>query len=379
MMNIAFPSIAAGLGVPAESMRWVIICYVGVYAVTAFAGGAVADLVGHLRVFRVGIALSALALLAGGLSGSLGEMLVARALQGVAGGLVYGTAPGIVSLAAAPDARGRALGRLSAAIALGLALGPLVAGVLVDLFGWRTVFHARTPLAAVVFLGSLGVSAGSLSGAASRGARRLVGLGDLRRAPVPLICALAFLANAAIFSIWLLGGFYLIDRRGFSAGVAGAIFMLTPLGTSIAAPLAGRIADRLGAATPLVAGLALQTLGLGGLAAADVATPVALVALALFTAGVGLGVFQVPMMALVMAAFPSALQGAAGGLTFLARTLGTVTGVSILAALFAARRATAGFDRAFHEAFLVATSFVAVAAVTALLGARRFPRAGARP
>ncbi|HEX5633419.1 MAG TPA: MFS transporter, partial [Gemmatimonadales bacterium] len=83
-MNIAFPSIAAGLAVPADSMRWVIICYVGVYAITAFAGGAIADLVGHLRVFRVGIALSAMALFWGGVSGSLGAMLLARALQGVA-------------------------------------------------------------------------------------------------------------------------------------------------------------------------------------------------------------------------------------------------------------------------------------------------------
>jgi MFS family permease len=378
MMNIAFPSIAAGLAVPAESMRWVIICYVGVYALTAFAGGAVADLVGHVRVFRVGIALTAVALVAGGLSASLGPMLLARALQGVAGGLVYGTAPGIVSLAAAPDRRGRALGRLSAAIALGLALGPLAAGVLVDLYGWRAVFHARSPLAALVFVGLLGVGGVAKGAAGVAGARRLVGWGDLRRPPVPVICSLAFLANAAIFSIWLLGGFYLIDRRGFSAGVAGAIFMLTPLGTSIAAPLAGRIADRLGAATPLVTGLVLQTLGLAGLAAADGATPVAFVALALFTAGFGAGVFQVPMMTLVMAAFPSALQGAAGGLTFLARTLGTVFGVSVLAALFAARRASAGFDRAFQEAFLVATLFVAIAAITALVAARGLPRRGAR-
>ena len=378
MMNIAFPSIAAGLAVPAESMRWVIICYVGVYALTAFAGGAVADLVGHVRVFRVGIALTAVALVGGGLSASLGPMLLARALQGVAGGLVYGTAPGIVSLAAAPDQRGRALGRLSAAIALGLALGPLVAGVLVDLYGWRAVFHARAPLAAFVFIGLIGVGGAARTAAGVPGARRLVALGDLRRRPVPVLCALAFLANAAIFSIWLLGGFYLIDRRGFSAGVAGAIFMLTPLGTSVAAPLAGRIADRLGAATPLLTGLALQTLGLAGLAAADAVTPVGLVALALFTAGFGLGVFQVPMMTLVMTAFPSALQGAAGGLTFLARTLGTVFGVSVLAALFAARRASAGFDRAFHEAFLVATLFVASATLTALLAARRLPRAGTR-
>ena len=60
-------------------------------------------------------------------------------------------------------------------------------------------------------------------------------------------------------------------------------------------------------------------------------------------------------MALVMGAFPAALQGAAGGLTFLSRTLGLVSGVAVLAAVFAARRPVVGFDGAFGDAFLVAT------------------------
>src|SRR5437868_5363944 len=120
MMNIAFPAIAAAFAVPPESVRWVIVCYTGVYAIMAFAGGAVADVVGHVRVFRVGLAVTAVAFLAGALAPTFGWLLVARVVQGLAGGLVYGTAPGIVTLAAAPDRRGRALGSLNAAIALGL-------------------------------------------------------------------------------------------------------------------------------------------------------------------------------------------------------------------------------------------------------------------
>jgi len=99
MMNIAFPSMAAAFAVPPETIRWVIICYTGVYAITAFAGGAVADLVGHLRVFRIGVAVMALALFAGGMAPSFGWLLAARAAQGVSAGLIYGTAPGIVTLA----------------------------------------------------------------------------------------------------------------------------------------------------------------------------------------------------------------------------------------------------------------------------------------
>src|SRR2546422_9779727 len=95
----------------------------------------------------------------------------------------------------------------------------------------------------------------------------------------------------------------------------------------------------------MVAGLALEAVGLAALSRADAATPLAAVALALGAAGFGLGVFQVPNMATVMAAFPAGHAGTAGGLTFLARTLGVVTGVSILGAVFAGRRAVVGFQR----------------------------------
>src|SRR5438132_11645296 len=82
MMNIAFPSMATAFAVPPETIRWVIICYTGVYALTAFAGGAVADLVGYPGVFRAGVALTALALFAGGVAPSFEWLLAARVLQG---------------------------------------------------------------------------------------------------------------------------------------------------------------------------------------------------------------------------------------------------------------------------------------------------------
>jgi MFS family permease len=367
MMNIAFPAIAAAFAVAPETIRWVIICYTGVYALMAFAGGAVADVVGHARVFQAGVALTGLALLAGAFAPDFAWLLVWRAVQGVAGGLVYGTAPGLVTLATAPERRGRALGSLNAAIALSLMVGPLAAGVLVEVFGWRAVYLTRVPVAAAVFVGALLLPAAR---AASAGVPRLVAFADVRRPPVPVMCTLAFLAWAGLFAIWLLGPFYLVERRGFGAALGGAIFSLTPLGTALAAPLAGRAADRRGAAIALVAGLALESAGLGALAWATVDTPVLVVAAALFAAGFGVGVFQVPMMAMMMAAFPPGLQGAAGGLTFMARTLGLVAGVAVLASIFAARRTVVGFDAAFGDAFLAAAAFVGIAAIVALVRLR---------
>src|SRR2546430_7802016 len=104
----------------------------------------------------------------------------------------------------------------------------------------------------------------------------------------------------------------------------------------------------------MLAGLVLESVGLGALSRAEAATPLALVSLGLCATGFGLGVFQVPNMLSVMAAFPARHAGAAGGLAFLARTLGVVTGVLVLAAVFAGRRGVVGFPAAFAGAVALA-------------------------
>ncbi len=368
IMNVAFPAIAAAFAAPPEQMRWVIICYVGTYALTAFVGGALADRVGHGRVFRIGLALSAVAFVVAGSAPTFGWLLAGRVLQGLGGGCVYGTAPGIVTLASTPAARGRALGFLGAAMGLGLSVGPVAAGLLVDTVGWRAIFHVRVPLALLAF----GAALAALPAASAPRAPKLVAAADLVRAPVLAASALAFVANAGVFSIWLLAPFYLVAARGLDTSAAGVLFMLTPLGTALAAAPAGRLADRIGTRVLIAAGLALEALGLGLLSRADATTPIALLAAALFAAGFGLGLFQVPNMAVVMAAFPPAQQGAAGGLAFLARTLGTVAGVAVLAQLFGARRLVVGLGAAAAEGFLVAALAVTLAAVLAAVRPRRY-------
>ena len=147
MMYIAFPAIAASFGRPPEAMRWVIIPYVFSYSLMSFAGGAVADRIGHARVFRAGLAGVALAFTAGAVATDFGWLVVARVVQGLTSGLVYGTAPGLLTLTAAASERGRALGFLSAAMGLASISGPVAAGALVDAFGWQAVFVVRVPVA----------------------------------------------------------------------------------------------------------------------------------------------------------------------------------------------------------------------------------------
>jgi MFS family permease len=369
IINVAFPAMAAAFAEPPERVRWVIVCYVFTYALTAFWGGALADRVGHARVFRAGLALTAVALALGARAPTFDLLLAARVLQGVAGGLVYGTAPGLVTSTAPPQQRGAALGFLNAGIGIGFTIGPLVAGLLVAHLGWRSTFYVRVPIAAAVFAWAL-LALPAAGGAGTR----LVAAGDLLRRAVLGPGALAFVANGSIFSVWLLAPFYLVLVRGLDATTAGLLFTLTPLGTAVAAPVAGVVADRLGARGPMVAGLGLQALGLLLLSRGGAATGTPLIALALFAAGFGLGVFQVPNMALIMGAFGGAQQGVAGGFAFLARTLGVVSGVLVLAGVFAVRRETVGLQPAFGEAFRAAAIAVALAGVATLRLRRYTPR-----
>jgi MFS family permease len=361
-VNIAFPAMAAAFAVPPERIRWVVICYVLTYALVSFVGGALGDRVGHHPVFVVGVGLSALGFVVCGTAASFAGLLAGRVLQGLAGGLVYGTTPALVTSASTAATRGRALGSLNAAIGLALAIGPLVAGVVVERWGWAAVFHLRTPLALAVLASALMAT----PPARVRVGAPLAPVRAVARASVLGTGALAFLAQAGIFCIWLLAPFYLLERRGLDALRGGGLFMLTPLGVAVAAAPAGRLADRIGPWGPMALGLGLEAAGLVSLSGAGPTTSSGVLAAALLAAGLGLGFFQAPNMTALMAEFPSREQGTAGGFAFLARTLGTVAGVMALAQIFAVARASAGFDVAFARACLTAAAAVALAALAAL-------------
>jgi MFS family permease len=318
-------------------------------------------MVGPGRVFQVGAALGVVGYLACGLAPSFPALVAGRVLQGVAGGSRVRHRSWDPTLASAPHARARAVGLLNASIGVASAVGPALAGGLVEVFGWRSVFLLRVP----VGLGLVAWALVSLPrGRLAAGYRRLR-MSDFVRAPVPRACALAFAANAAIFAIWLLGPFLLVGLRALSPAVAGAIVMLTPLTMAACAPLAGRLAERLGGRALIAGGLALEGAGLWLIGDATATTPLWILALAFAGAGAGLGLFQVPNMAALMGAFGEGLQGAAGGLSFLARTLGIVTGVLSLASIFAARRLAVGFESAFVEAFRLAAVGVRLGALIA--------------
>jgi MFS family permease len=363
-INIVLPAMANAFGVAPAAIRWVIICYVVTYALTAFVAGVLADRLGPAPVFVAGLWLSGVTFLGYALAPAYGGVLLLRMAQGLGGGLVYGTAPALVTLSLPRERHGRGLGMMSLGLGVGLGIGPLLGGVLLEHFGWAASFLFRAPLfLAVAVLAQTQVR--RLGGA--RPARRRVVLADLLRLPVLRNALLAFLSNHAQFAVWLLVPFFLIGPLGLSPTLGGLVFALTPLANALVAPLGGALTDRVGARAPLACGLALEVAGLLTIATLTGGTSLVLVGVAMALVGLGVGLFQVPNLAQMMASFPPAQQGVAGGLAFLSRTLGSAVGVQVTAALFDARVGRDGFLSAFHAAFLAAAAVCAVGAVLAVL------------
>lgn len=363
-INIALPAMAAAFGVGPATIRWIIICYVLTYALTAFMAGVVADRLGPAPVFTAGLGISCVAFAAFALAGSLGGVLLLRVLQGVGGGLVYGTAPALVTLWLPREQHGRGLGLMSLGLGAGLAIGPVLGGALVERLGWLWVFLARAPL-----MGALTLLAGAMPGTRrwSGAVARMLAPRDVLRAPVLNAAVLAFLSNYAQFAAWLLAPFLLVSVLGLSPMVGGLFFTLMPLGIALAAPAGGWATDRIGSRGPLITGLVIETAGLWIISRLEVAGPLALAALGLALVGLGAGIFQVPNLADMMAAFSAAQQGAAGGLAFLSRTLGSAAGVQVAAMLFESRGGGIGFVEAFHFAFAAAAAACGFAALLALI------------
>jgi MFS family permease len=390
-VNIAFPAISAAFTVPATSIQGIVLTYVVTFAGALIPAGRLADRAGHGRVFRSGLALTGLAHVLCGLAPTWGWLLGARVLQGLAAALVMASAPALVTLTTAAGRRGRALGRLGLAASAGGVLGPLGGGVGVGAAGWRIVYLGRLPLV-VLALGLCrrlpGVDGladrargdpattrrAAAVGAAAAGERGRSALADPRMLAAN---GAHLLAQAALFAVWLLVPYYLVDRRRFPAWLGGFLFAASPLAQACATPLGGRLADRgLGHWVPPVA-LATEAAGLWLTGRLDDVAGPAPIALALGLAGFGSGLFLVANMHYVTGALPRARQGMAGSLVALMRTAGIFVGANVTTAVYAARLAAhaargpgPAAAAAFADALAVAAAIAAAAAVLGLVSPR---------
>ena len=387
ILGIALERIAdprTGLGATPGQLQWAVGAYALLFATALFAAGALGDRYGHRTILLLGLlcfgAASVWAAWAGGATG----LILARGLMGLGAAMMMPTSMAIIGATFPPARRAGAIAAWSASSGVGVALGPLLGGLLVDHFWWGSVFLVNLPVAALALVGialvvpnpklaarrrpdpiGLVLSTAGLAllayglieaGQNTDWARSrvwapvLTGLALLGaftvfewRSPEPSFDPRLFrngrfsagnLALAALFfgitGQMFYGNFYLQGARGMTALATGLAFLPGAVGLAAGSPVGARLAKRYGVG--LVSGLGLLVVAAAFLAnlTFDVDTPLAWFCTVGFISGVAMGLAIAPTVAAVIAVLPVDRMGAGSAVNNTVRQVGSVLGIALL-------------------------------------------------
>lgn len=159
IVNVALPSIENGLGADEADLSWVVSGYALAFGLALVPAGRIGDARGRKRIFLVGLVLFVAASAACGLAQEPTTLVIARLVQGVAGGILNPQVSGLIQQLFRGAERGRAFGFFAATIGISTAVGPLLGGVLIQAFGpddgWRWVFFVNLPIGLIAFVAAL--------------------------------------------------------------------------------------------------------------------------------------------------------------------------------------------------------------------------------
>jgi EmrB/QacA subfamily drug resistance transporter len=422
IVSVALPFIRADLDATLPQLKWVLSIYLLVVTGLLLVSGRMADLLGHKRVYLAGLALFTAGSGLCAASRTAEGLIAARGAQGVGAAMLMACGPAIITAVFPPANRGKGLGMIGTVVGVGLMSGPPLGGLLLETFGWQSLFLINLPIGvatlylsakrmpalefaskgtkidgpgALLFTLAIGAvllgldrmegGAGGFRDAAPYGATAvlatvafllrersapfpLVDLSLFRRAAFSAALAASVLAFLAGFIMMFLGPFYLAGVRGLDPLAMGLTLTIIPALMVLLSPWAGTMSDRIGHNGLTMAGLALRAAGIAGLSFCGASTPFFAVVASLVVIGVGTAIFMPPNTSSIMGAVPHHALGVAGGLTAVARNLGMALGVGIGETIFSAfspdasGRDVAAFLMGWRAAMLVAFG-VSLAAV----------------
>ena len=422
VMTNALPVLSRDLGASLEELQWFVNAYTLVFASLILMAVALGDRLGRRTLFVVGIGIFTVASAFAALSSDPTQLIIARAVQGLGGAAIMPLSLSLLTGAVEPRRRPLAIGIWGGLAGLGVAVGPLIGGAVLEGWNWQGIFWINVPVGAIAIpvilailpnafgrrvrldipgvllagLGVLGVIFGivrgndagwdsfQVLGGLIAGGVLLVAfvIRELRTA-TPLLPLRLFRDRS--FTIANLVGF------GFSFGMFGAVFILiqylqivgghTPLEAAVmttpwtlapmvVAPLAGMIAGRVGTRVLIVVGLLLQAAGLAWLGTAiGTDTPYGVMLPAFIAAGVGMGLVFAPSSTAVLANISPEDTAKASGTNSTMREIGVALGTAVLTAVFTGaggQLTPTGYVDAAHPAVLTGAAVVLATAVIAL-------------
>src|SRR5947209_2802952 len=399
IVNVALPTIQAGVGFSAAGIAWVVNGYALTFGALLLLGGRSGDLLGRRNVFIGSLAVFALSSMLGGLSSGPAMLVAARVLQGAAAAFAQATALSlIVSTFPAGAARNRAVGVFGAMEGLGAAAGLLLGGLIVEYISWRWVFFLNVPVAASAALlaprlipaptrGSavfdlpgavtgtvgLGLLVFGLSGAADHGWTTALTLGPIlagllalatfvgleARSKQPLMPIWVFrdrnrggayliqgLLGAALFGMFFLSTLFLQHVLGYSPLKAGAAFIPLTVVMIASAALVSKLVVHTGIRPLIATGTALAAIGLLWLSnLTPHSSYVSGVMLPLMVLALGLGMTFVPATLSAVSGATEEHSGLVSGVSLTAIQIGGAIGLAILATVRATTTAHQAPDR----------------------------------
>jgi EmrB/QacA subfamily drug resistance transporter len=398
ILNVALPTMAGELGASTGEQQWMADAYVVVFAALMLPAGLLGDRFGRRRMLMVGLGVFLAGSLVGALAGDVTWVVVARAVMGVGGALVMPLALSVLPSLFPPTERTKAVGVISAASALGMPLGPIIGGWLLDHFWWGSVFLINVPMAAIGIAACLFLLPETRDPASPKvdavsTALTAAGLGALIYAiieapgrgwgdpppllegvgvpPVLALIAGAFVLLAALVvrerrSVRPMLDMSLLAHRGFLLNavaatlvmfvLSGLMFVLPPylqavlgndaLGTGVrmlpmmgglmvAARAAQPVVERFGSRGVVSAGLVVLAFAALLGSRTTVESGYGFTALWLSIAGLGFGFAVVPAMDGALATLPADRAGSGSGLLMTLRQVGGAIGIALLGSLLA--------------------------------------------
>ena len=387
ILAVCLPQLARAFHTDSSVVGWVSIAYFITSQSLMLTLARIGDVKGRKKVYITGLAFYTFGLALCALSHNVGQLIFARTLQGIGAATIFSLSMAIAVAVFPDEERGRALGILSGLYSLGLVVGPVLGGFILDLLDWRAVFYIRGPLPLASLLlawviikeqksteqhfqldmaGSISLFGflGSLLFFLSFFGKMGLTLPLLLLGVIAMACFVSFLiaekralqpivdlalfkqrlfATATVsaslqtisasFMVFLLP-FYLVEGLGSSGSTVGIYMAVQAVPMLAISPISGRLSDKIGSRFLTVFGMTVLCIGLLVLGRLGAHPTYVDIGIGVLLTGIGFGIFTPPNNSVVMGSVPKDMLGTASALVTAARQIGISSGIAISGALF---------------------------------------------